>query len=674
MLTGTVRMTALPDARVNKNLEGPGVRARIQRFGGRLAAMIMPNIGAFIAWGLITAMFIPVGWWPNPTLAGMVGPMLYFLLPILIGYTGGRMIHAQRGAVIGAIATMGVIMGGITDMSTLEGTPMFLGAMVMGPFAAWVLKKFDTLIEGRVRAGFEMVIDNFSLGIIGMLLAILGSLGVGPIVAAIIAVLAGGVNWLVAAGLLPLASIFVEPAKVLFLNNAINHGIFTPLAAIEVQEANQSILYMVESNPGAGLGLLLAFMFFGPRALRPSTSGAAVIHFLGGIHEIYFPYVLMKPIMIVAMILGSMSGLFVATLTGAGLVAPASPGSILAYFAVTGPGGHIPMILTVLTATVVSFVVASALLKFGKGADDTAAVEAATPSGSSVGHVGGLTAIAGAAIRKVVVACDAGMGSSVMVAGQLKKKLAPYGVEVVHTPVDEIPADATVVLTQEGLASRAAKRVPGSLIVPFATYLGDPAFDRVETAIREGRDLTATGLGEPSGQVQDTPVPAEATPAPAAAPRKRRKTLQAGVLPRENVRLGLTATSKDDAIRQAGQVLVDSGAAAPGYIDGMLARELQTTTYLGEGVAIPHGTNESRSYISKAALGFLQFPGGVDWDGETVHVLIPIASNSDEHVSILSALATTLADRGNAERLRGATDVDEVLALLTPQEEEVSAQ
>ena len=111
-----------------------------------------------------------------------------------------------------------------------------------------------------------------------------------------------------------------------------------------------------------------------------------------------------------------------------------------------------------------------------------------------------------------------------------------------------------------------------------------------------------------------------------------------------------------------------------GYVDGMIERETQTTTYLGQGVAIPHGTNDARRFISKASLGFLQFPEGVDWDGETVHVVLPIASNSDEHVSILSALATTLADRGNAERLRGATDVDEVLALLTPQEEEVSAQ
>ncbi|HSO68306.1 MAG TPA: PTS mannitol transporter subunit IICBA [Arachnia sp.] len=659
-------MTALPDARVNKNLEGPGLRARIQKFGGYLAGMIMPNIGAFIAWGLITAMFIETGWLPNATLAGLVGPMLYFLLPILIGHTGGKMVHGNRGAVIGAIATAGVIIGGITEFATLSGTPMFLGAMIMGPLAGWVLKQFDRAVEGKVRAGFEMVVDNFSLGIIGMLLAIVGTLGVGPVVAAIVGVLSAGVNWLVAANLLPLASLFVEPGKVLFLNNAINHGIFTPLAALDVAETGKSILYMVESNPGAGLGLLTAFMLFGPRSLRASTSGAIVIHFLGGIHEIYFPYILMRPVMLLGMIAGSMSGLFVATATGAGLAGPPSPGSILAYFAVTPPGGHLPMILTVLTAAVVSFLVTSALLKFGRGSDDSVEAEAAALASS--GSLGDGVSILGSDVRKVVIACDAGMGSSVMVASQMRKRLSPYGVEVVHTPVDQIPTDAQVVLTHEGLADRAAKRAPGTVVVPFASYLGDPAFDRVELAIREGRTLTATGVGEAEGEGE--PISSAAAPAATTATLARpKKRLAPGLLPRQNVRLGLTASGKDDAIRQAGQVLVTCGAAEPAYIDGMLARELQTTTFLGQGVAIPHGTNEARAHINSAALGFLQYPEGIDWDGHTVNVVIPIASNSDEHVKLLAALATTLSDKERAARLRSATSVDEVIDLLTPTEE-----
>ncbi|MBD8871110.1 mannitol-specific PTS transporter subunit IIC [Nocardioides donggukensis] len=349
----------MPDATQNKNLEGGGVRARVQRFGGYLAGMIMPNIGAFIAWGLITALFIPTGWIPNEKMAELVGPMITFLLPLLIGYTGGRMVHGQRGAVIGAIATMGVIVG--------SEVPMFLGAMLMGPLAAYLLKLLDEAIQDKVPSGFEMLIDNFSLGILGGGLALLGRQVIGPVVQEIVNWLGSGVDTLVENNVLPLASIFVEPAKVLFLNNAINQGVLTPLGAADVTDAGQSILFMVETNPGPGLGILLAYLFFGPRVMRPTVPGALIIHFLGGIHEIYFPYVLMKPRLILAAIAGGMSGLLTATILNAGLVSVPSPGSIFAYLAVTPKGGYFAVLAAITVATLVSFAVASALLGFGRG-------------------------------------------------------------------------------------------------------------------------------------------------------------------------------------------------------------------------------------------------------------------------------------------------------------------
>jgi PTS system mannitol-specific IIC component len=472
----------------------------VQKFGGYLAGMIMPNIGAFIAWGLITALFIPTGWWPNATLAALVGPIITYLLPVLIGYTGGRMVHGQRGAVIGAIATMGVIVG--TDV------PMFLGAMIIGPLSAWLLKKLDKVIEGKVPTGFEMLIDNFSLGILGGGMAILGRLGIGPVVEVLVKWLGSGVQALVNAHLLPLASIFVEPAKILFLNNAINHGVLSPLGAAQATAAGKSILFMVESNPGPGLGLLLAFMFFGPIALRPSAPGAIIIQFLGGIHEIYFPYVLMKPKMILAVIAGGMSGLFVGSLLGAGLVAPASPGSIIAYFAVTPKDGYIPMLADVLVATAVSFAVASALFGFGRGAKAEAEAEAlaaeANPEAPTVAWTpptGGTSSVAtatttatrsinGRDVKRLVIACDAGMGSSVMVASAMKKKLSASGVEVTHTPVGSVPADAQVILCHSGLLDRVEAIAPrNAVIIPFDQYMGDPAFTRVENAIKNGETL-----------------------------------------------------------------------------------------------------------------------------------------------------------------------------------------
>ncbi|MEV0135361.1 PTS mannitol transporter subunit IICB [Dactylosporangium sp. NPDC050688] len=340
-------------------VQGGGLKASVQRVGGYLAAMVMPNIGAFIAWGLITALFIPTGWLPNEKLAGLVGPMITVLLPVLIGYTGGRLVHGQRGAVVGAVATMGLVIG--------ADVPMFLGAMLIGPLTAYILKLFDGLVENRIRPGFEMLVDNFSAGIIGGAMAIGGVYGIGPVVEWLTKRAGSGVDWLVDKDLLPLTSVLVEPAKVLFLNNAINHGVLGPLGVAEAAEKGKSILFMIESNPGPGLGLLLAFMLFGPRTLRPSVPAAIIVQFLGGIHEIYFPYVLMKPKLILAMIAGGAAGVGTFMITGAGLVATPAPGSIFAYMAVTPKGGYFVVLLGIAISAAVTFAVASVLMGFGRG-------------------------------------------------------------------------------------------------------------------------------------------------------------------------------------------------------------------------------------------------------------------------------------------------------------------
>ena len=346
-----------------------GWRSTVQQVGGNLAGMVIPNIGAFIAWGLITALFIPTGWLPNADFAKMVGPMIINLLPILIAYSGGKMVHGHRGGVMGAVAAMGVIVG--TDI------PMFLGAMIMGPAAAWVLKKIDAVLEPKTPAGFEMLINNFSLGISGTMMAMLGFLGVGPAVKALSDTLGNGVQTLVDNNLLPLAQIIIEPAKVLFLNNAINHGVLAPLGVVQAKEAGKSILFMLETNPGPGLGMLLAFWVAGPRLLRGSVPGAAIIHFLGGIHEVYFPYVLLKPRVLIGVIAGGMAGVFSNMVLGNGLVATPSPGSVFAYMAVTPPGGQLKVLLAIAIATAVSFFVCAALLKTQKHAEDIDDLEAA---------------------------------------------------------------------------------------------------------------------------------------------------------------------------------------------------------------------------------------------------------------------------------------------------------
>lgn len=454
------------------------MKAKVQLFGRFLSGMVMPNIGAFIAWGIITALFIDGGYLPNATLSAIVTPMSQMLLPLLIAYTGGNVVAGHRGGVIGCIATMGVIVGA-------GDTPMFIGAMVMGPLSAWILKKFDQAVEGRIKAGFEMLVNNFSLGILGALLAIFGVYGVTPLVTGLTAALEAGVGFFVDHSLLPLASIFIEPAKVLFLNNAINHGIFTPMGIKEVGEAGKSVFFLLESNPGPGLGILLAYCIVGKGSAKSSAPGAVIIHFLGGIHEIYFPYILMNPLLLISAIAGGAAGVFVFQLLGAGLGAAASPGSILAIIAMCPKGGYLPVLIGVLAATVVSFLISVPLLKFaGKDGDleeqqrKTKEMKAAS-KGQQVSAPASQTAAAGK-IKKIVFACDAGMGSSAMGATVLRKKIKAAGlegIEVVHAPVSSIPADAQIVVTHHELGERAARSNPSAQLVLIQNFLGAPEYD-----------------------------------------------------------------------------------------------------------------------------------------------------------------------------------------------------
>jgi PTS system mannitol-specific IIC component len=331
------------------------MREQIQRFGSFLAAMVVPNIGAFIAWGLITALFIPTGWIPNDTFAELVGPMITYLLPILIGYTGGKLIYDTRGGVVGAAATMGVIVG--------ADIPMFLGGMIMGPLGGYLIKKIDELLEDRTPAGFEMLVNNFSAGFLVVGLVLPANAIIGPVVEGISTVMGAGVQFLIDSRLLPLAALLIQPAKVLFLNNAINHGILAPLGVAEVAESGKAIHFLLETNPGPGLGLLLAYWFAGKGNLKLSAPGAMIIHFLGGIHEIYFPYILAHPVMIVAMWVGGILADLWFVVWSAGLVATPSPGSIFAYLAVIPRGEHFSVLGGVLVGVIGSFVAGSIILR-----------------------------------------------------------------------------------------------------------------------------------------------------------------------------------------------------------------------------------------------------------------------------------------------------------------------
>ena len=455
--------------------------------------MVMPNIGAFIAWGILATLFIETGWFPNPTLSVMVSPILTYLLPLLIGYTAGFNVYGQRGAVVGAMATFGAIVG--------SSVTMFIGAMIMGSLGAWCIKKFDEKFQEKIRPGFEMLLNNFSAGIIGFILIILAFLAVGPVVSSLTAAIGVGVQAIINAKMLPLANILIEAAKVLFLNNALNHGIFTPLGTEQVAEVGKSILFLLESNPGPGLGILLAYSFFGKGSAKSSAPGAVIIEFLGGIHEIYFPYVMMKPLLFLAAIAGGVVGTFTFQLLGAGLSAAASPGSIIAILAMTPRGGYLPVIAGVAAAAVASFLVASVILKADRSESDSlesaqAASQAAKAAskGQEVAPSQEELMISTNAVQQIIFACDAGMGSSAMGASILREKVKKAGLDipVTNKAISNLTdTPNTLIVTQEELAERVAQKTPSAIHVSVDNFLVTPKYDEIVTRLSGASEAPA---------------------------------------------------------------------------------------------------------------------------------------------------------------------------------------
>ncbi|MDO4330807.1 MAG: PTS mannitol transporter subunit IICBA [Lachnospiraceae bacterium] len=620
------------------------MKNKVQRFGKFLSAMVMPNIGALIAFGFLAALFIDTGWMPNEGFNSMVGPMLTYLIPVLIASTGGRMIGGDRGRVTAAIAVIGAIMSNTS-------ITMLMAAMVMGPLAGWCIKKFDDAMDGHMPAGFEMLINNFSVGIIGMILAMLGYVVIGPVMSGILAILSAGVNILVQNSLLPLVAVFIEPAKVLFLNNAINHGIFTPIATAQAAETGKSIMYMLEPNPGPGLGVLLAYMIFcKDKATKDSAPGAVIIHLLGGIHEIYFPYILMNPLVIIAPIVGNVAAIFWFNMTGCGLVGPASPGSIIAYLMMTPGSDMIKVIIGVLISAGISFAIASPIVRMAGG---KSLEEAQSEVSAMKAEAKGENAVPGTIekadeIKKIVFACDAGMGSSAMGATKFRNRVKGNrpDLTVINTSVDNIPADCDIAVVQTTLAERAKKSAPQAQLITIGNFLADPALDALYVQLTTG-DAPAA----PAGENTDIVIP--------DAPVKKR------VIIADGIKLGQAPVTKEEAIQAAGELLEKLGYVDGTYVTAMQEREKLVSTYIGMGVAIPHGTTQAKGTVKKTGIVFLQYPEGVDFGAEKAQLVFGIAGIGDEHLELLSKLCTLLEDPERLETLKTTNDVDWVLEQLS---------
>ncbi|WP_374955619.1 PTS mannitol transporter subunit IICBA [Nesterenkonia sandarakina] len=646
--------------------------------------MIMPNIPALIAWGIITALFIDVGPFPNEGLATIVGPMIHYLLPILIAMQGGRMIYETRGAVVGAIATMGVIAGsdwivaqfnaGLAEgADELGQVHMFIGAMIMGPLGAYAIKALDGLWEGKIKSGFEMLVNMFSAGIGGFLLALAGFYWLAPVINALMDVMGTAVRWLIETNLLPLTSVIIEPAKVFFLNNAINHGVLTPLGIADAAENGKSILFLLEANPGPGLGVLLAFTVFGTGVARATAPGAILIQFLGGIHEVYFPYVLMKPALLLAVVAGGATGVGTNMVFDAGLRAPAAPGSIFAIMLQTASDSYVGVILSVILSAGVTFAVAAVILLSSRKRDlaatedsfSAAVAKTEANKGKSSSHLANLssaTQVPAQKITNVIFACDAGMGSSAMGASVLRKKIVGAGIEgvtVTNKAVASLPGNADLVITQQQLTDRARAKEPQAVHVSVDSFMNAPEYDDVVTLIRES-EFKAAGSGSGADGTADS---RDSSAGGVATDTRVRSDSQ--ILTRSQVRIHSASATQDEALTEAAEILGAAGAVTGEYLSAMKEREATVSTYMGNELAIPHGTNDAKAAVLASALSVTRYDGGVDWSGEKVTFVIGIAGVGDEHLEILSKIAELFSDEAEVAKLKRASSEEELLRLLS---------
>ncbi|MFR2743752.1 MULTISPECIES: PTS mannitol transporter subunit IICBA [Clostridium] len=599
------------------------IKEKVQSFGNFISSMIIPNIGAFIAWGFITAIFTPTGWFPNEKITLLVEPLTQYLLPLLVGITGGKVTGGPRGGVVAAISTIGVIAS--------TSIPMVLGAMVMGPLSGYIIKKFDKIIKDKVPAGFEMLVNNFSLAIIGMILAIVGLFVIGPSMTIIVGVMNIGVSFIVKNGLLPLLAVFMEPIKVLFLNNAINHGIIGVIALDQVNEYGKSILYLLEANPGPGLGVILSYFIYSKGTMKQSAPSAAIIQFFGGIHEIYFPYILINPSLLLAAIIGSIVSIITFLTFNSGLIATASPGSIFSIMMLSHKSDILTNLLGVCVGAIVSFFISAFLLKrkYREKDDKNTNRENVQELDLDIKD-----------IKKIVFACDVGMGSSAMGATNFRNRIKDFNldIEVVNSSVANIPDDADIIITHKGLLDSIKKEINKDKIIFIENFLED---DNLEVLYEK---LSKKNEGNEINAVEDLLEVENNT-----------------LLNEGNILLGLESESKEEAIIRAGELLFNNGYTKYEYIDSMLERENIISTYIGLGIAIPHGTESGKSEVEKAGIIVLQYPKGIKFGTQTAYLLIAVAAKHDEHLEIISSIAKSLEDIELIEKIKTTTNPKDIL-------------
>jgi len=602
----------------------------MRKIGHLYSSIIYQNVGVLITLGLLRVLFGEYGLYPNTELLSIYNDMIFYLVPVLLAYTGGRLFGNSRGGIAAAMSVFALALS--------SQAPMIIGAMLLGPLIGLVVDVLEKKLARWIPPGFELFCGNLLVAVLGLFFIIISYKLLGGFLENGIHHILIAMEDIVAKGWLPAMALIVEPLKVLFFNNVINHGFLVPIGIQEVKETGRSVFFLVEDNPGPGLGILLACLARTPRTMRKNTYLSIVIHFFGGIHEVYFPYVLKNPLLILSAIGGGMAGNYIFELLNCGLVSVSSPASVLFMMILSPHGSLLNNLIGIFLSAAVSFLLAVCLLKFSKkpvvinikndkvlkslgSAVPFATVEHEETIGAASRRHG--------PIQQIVFACEAGMGSSALAAAMLRKHLKKYhlAIDVSHCSVNAIPSSVELIITHQQFYAMLKHDYPDKYVIKINSFVDEVEYDLVVQFLLEQSEDTAR-------------------------------------LRPHQVLLNVKAKDKEDAIRKVGQRMVDLGFAQSSYINEMLEREKHFTTHIGKGLAVPHGMAESRQDINKLGIIVAVFPEGVSFDGNAVFIAIGIAGQGKEQVQFLSIIAQLLDEDEALERLKHATDYQTVIKVL----------
>ncbi|MDW2800210.1 protein-N(pi)-phosphohistidine--sugar phosphotransferase [Clostridium boliviensis] len=405
---------------------------RVLKYYSRVIAESIP---LFVTAGLLSVF--SAGIFQNEHLYEMSKILSSLVIPVFMGYKAGTMCGGEVGGLAGTLAASVVVMA--------EPVSAMILSVTAGGVAGFLCKKGLDRIKNWIPSGFEMLFSNLYLASLGLLAGGAAYVLLIPEAEWMLGFLGNGLSLMIDRGIIPFISFVVEPLKIIFFNNWINHGIFLPLGLEQLKTQGSSILFLLETNPGPGFGILLAYTLANRNIRKPMVS-SLIIQFLGGIHEVYFPYILSDIRLLAGAIAGSIAGNYCFMVTGSGLLGPASPGSIITILIMADKKHWLGIVMGISISAAVSCFLSCLILSGRRrepAIDKDKEQKVEEMPVKRMEHA------------KIYFVCDVGLGSSAMASAIFKKKLrleGLTGIEVFHVSVDRIPADADAIVCQKNFA------------------------------------------------------------------------------------------------------------------------------------------------------------------------------------------------------------------------------